>query len=53
MVPGGSQMMCGVPDSVDPEHDPRTDRGFQGERAARHNGHADFLRERIDGRVGQ
>jgi hypothetical protein len=23
------------------------------EHAARHNGHADFLRERIDGRVGR
>lgn len=52
---------------VTPEEDPRADGGFPGERDtllgflrgyrltpeyARHMGHADLLRERIDGRVG-
>jgi hypothetical protein len=35
---------------------PRDDREVLGhmiQEYARHNGHADFLRERIDGRVGQ
>jgi len=39
-------MLIGMSNIVGPGpgNDPRT---------ARHNGHADFLRERIDGRVGQ
>lgn len=51
--------------SVHPDDDPRTDGGFAGERDtpvghlrvigeyARHDGHADFLRERTDGSAGQ
>jgi hypothetical protein len=45
---------------VHPDDDPRTDGDLEGEvlvhmieEYARHHGHADFLRERIDGRVGQ
>jgi Protein of unknown function (DUF664) len=44
---------------VDPAEDPRADGGFDNNERAmlvgdgRHNGHADLLRERIDGRVGQ
>jgi hypothetical protein len=55
-------MMAGMPIEmfIEPEQDPRAEAPTAGSELdtltgfhARHNGHADLLRERIDGAVGQ